>query len=88
MPLFNYIFATMYITLGRKPQQDGRHWSGGCAALEQLRGDIPCPRARRSPNKMVKGVKSHLESNPTPKRNAERAQTKIVCTRTQRSHRD
>ena len=26
---------------------------------------------RRSPNKMVEVVKSHLESNPTPNRNAE-----------------
>ena len=31
---------------------------------------------RRSPNKTVGGVKSHLESNPIPARNAWRAQTK------------
>ena len=32
---------------------------------------------RRSPNKTVGGVKSHLESNPIPARNAWRAQTKL-----------
>ena len=31
---------------------------------------------RRSPNKMVGGAKSHLESNPIPARDAQRAQTK------------
>ena len=43
---------------------------------------------RRSPSKMVGGVKSHLESNPIPARDAQRAQTNLVCNRTQRSHRD
>ena len=38
----------------------------------------------RSPNKMVAGVKSRLESNPVPTRDARRAQTNIVHTRTQR----
>ena len=32
---------------------------------------------------MVRRAKSCLESNPTPTRNAWRAQTKLVCTRTQ-----
>ena len=31
---------------------------------------------RRSPNKMVGGAKSHLESNPIPTRDTQRAQTK------------
>ena len=35
-----------------------------------------------------RGVKSHLESNPIPARDAQRAQTNLVCNRTQRSHRD
>ena len=43
---------------------------------------------RRSPRKMVEGVKSHLESNPIPARNGQRAQTNLVRTRTQRPHRD
>ena len=33
-------------------------------------------RQRRSPNKTVGRVKSHLESNPIPDRDAQRAQTK------------
>ena len=37
---------------------------------------------------MVGGAKSHLESNPTSARDAKRAQTYLVCTRTQRPHRD
>ena len=32
---------------------------------------------RRSPSKTVGGVKSHLESNPIPSRNAQRAQTNL-----------
>ena len=43
---------------------------------------------RRSPSKMAGGVKSHLESNPLPKRDTQRAQTNLVCSRTQRRHRD
>ena len=43
---------------------------------------------RRSPSKMVGGVKSHLESNPIPARDAQRAQANLVCTKTQRPHKD
>ena len=43
---------------------------------------------RRSPNKMVGGAKSCLESNTMPARDAHRAQTYLVSTRTQRPHRD
>ena len=43
---------------------------------------------RRSPRKTVGVAKSHLESNPKPTRDAQRAQTNLVCTRTQRPHRD
>ena len=41
-----------------------------------------------SPSKMVGGVKSCLESNPISARDAQRAQTNLVRTRTQRPHRD
>ena len=43
---------------------------------------------RRSPSKMVGRVKLCLETNPVPARDAQRNQTKLVCTRTQRTHRD
>ena len=43
---------------------------------------------RRSPRKTVRGAKLHLESNPIPARDTQRVQTKLVCTRTQRPHRD
>ena len=43
---------------------------------------------RRSPNKEEEGAKSHLESNPISTRDAQRAQTKPVHTRTQRPNRD
>ena len=43
---------------------------------------------RRSPSKMVGGAKSHLESNCIPSRDAQRAQTNLVCTRTQGPQRD
>ena len=37
---------------------------------------------------MVGGANSHLESNPIPTRDAQRAQANFVCTRTQGPHRD
>ena len=43
---------------------------------------------RRIPSKSVGGVKFHLDSNPLSTRDAQRAQTNLVCTRTQRCHRD
>ena len=43
---------------------------------------------RRSPSKMVGGARLRLESNPIPTRDAQRAQTHLVSTRTQRPHRD
>ena len=43
---------------------------------------------RRNPSKMVGGANLHLESNPTPARDAQRAQTYLVHTRTQGPHRD
>ena len=43
---------------------------------------------RRSPSKMLGVVKSPLESNPIPTRDTWRAQTNLVCTRTQRPHRN
>ena len=43
---------------------------------------------QRNPSKMVRGVNSHLESNPIPARDAQRAQTNLICTRTQGLHRD
>ena len=42
---------------------------------------------RRSPSKMAEGVKLHLESNPLPTRDTQRAQTYLVP-ETQRPHRD
>ena len=42
---------------------------------------------RRSPNKMVGGAKSHLESNPIPTRDTQRAQTKPTV-HSRRTHRD
>ena len=62
-------------------------WSG-CTVLEKLWGDTPHQGQRRSPRKMVGGAKSYLESNPIATRDAQRAQTNLVCTRTQRPHRD
>ena len=43
---------------------------------------------RRSHSKMVGGAKLHLESNPIPARDVQRAQTYLAHTRTQRPHRD
>ena len=42
---------------------------------------------RRSPSKMAEGVKLHLESNPLPTRDTQRAQTYLVP-ETQRRHRN
>ena len=43
-------------------------------------------QGQRSPSKVVEWAKSHLQSNPIPTRDAQRAQTYLVHTRTQRPH--
>ena len=43
---------------------------------------------RRIPSKTVGGVKLHLGSNILPTRDIQRAQINLVCTRTQKPHRD
>ena len=43
---------------------------------------------KEKPRQMVGGAKLCLESNPIPAREAQRAQTYLVCTRTQKPHRD
>ena len=43
---------------------------------------------RRSSSKTVGGANSHLESNPIPARDTQRAQTNLVHKRTQGTHRD
>ena len=48
---------------------------------------IPLVQGQRSPSKMVGRVKC-LESNSIPTRDTQRAQTHLVCTRTQRPDRD
>ena len=37
---------------------------------------------------IVGGVKSCLKSNPLPARDAQKAQTNLVCTKTQRPHKE
>ena len=52
-------------------------------------GEIPHVQGQRiRPSKMVGGAKSHLESNPIPATDTQRAQTNLVHTRPQRPHRD
>ena len=58
-----------------------RHWSD-FEEIPHVQGQTI------SLSKMVGGVKSLLESNPIPTRDTQRAQTNLVCTRTQRPHRD
>ena len=63
----------------------------GAAAARCLsdREEIPHVQEQwRSFSKTVGGAKSHLESNPIPARITQRAQTNLVRTRTQRTHRD
>ena len=58
-----------------------QHWSS-CEEILHAQGQ------KRSSSKMVGGVNSCLESNPIPARDVQRAQTNLVCTRTQGPHRD
>ena len=58
-----------------------QHWSN-CEEIPYVHGQ------KRSLSKMVGGEKLCLESNPIPARDAQRVQTNLVCTRTQRPHRD
>ena len=50
--------------------------------------EIPHIQGQRNPSKMVGGANSCLESNPIPARDAKKAQTNLVRTRTQGLHRD
>ena len=62
------------------------HWQENVGSYQ---GKIPHVQGqRKSPSKVVGGAKSCLESNPIPARDARRVQTNLVCTRTQRLHRD
>ena len=54
-------------------------WLQGAEVTEE----IAHVQGQRSPSKTVGGAKLHLESNPTTTRDAQTAQTKLVCTRTQ-----
>ena len=45
-------------------------------------------QGQRSPRKVVGGANSHLESNPIPTRDAQRAQTNLIHPRTQEPQRD
>ena len=58
------------------------HGAGATLVIPHIQGQ------RRSPGKMVGGAKSPLESNPKPARDAQKSQTNLVHTRTQRPHRD
>ena len=63
----------------------------GAAAVWCWSGSEEIPHIqeqRRSSSKMVGGVKSRSEPNPILSRDAQRAQTNLVHTRTQRPHRD
>ena len=62
------------------------HWQENVGSYQ---GKIPHVQGqRKSLSKVVGGAKSCLESNPIPARDARRVQTNLVCTRTQRLHRD
>ena len=50
--------------------------------------DTPHPRAKEKPQQDSRGAKPQLESNPIPARDAQRAQTNLVCTTTQTPRRD
>ena len=65
-----------------------RCWSRSCAVLSDCEEIAHIQGQRRSLNKTVGGAKSCLESNPIPTRDAQKAQTYLVSTRTQRPHRD
>ena len=56
--------------------------SSSCEKIPQIQGQ------RRCPSKRVGGANSHLESNPIPARDAQRAQTNLLHTRTQGPYRD
>ena len=60
--------------------------TGKCWILPKK--DTSHSRARRSLSKMVEGATSPLESSPIPARDAQRAQTCFVHSRTQRPHSD
>ena len=50
--------------------------------------DAPCPSTKEKPQQDGRKGETALKSNPTLARDAQRAHTNLVHTRTQRPHRD
>ena len=74
-----------------RAEKPGRMVGAGAAAARHSSNCEETPHLReqrRSPSKTVGGAKSRSDSNPIPTRDAQRAQTNLVHTRTQRPHRD
>ena len=98
LALFYHFTFALLPQNGWKPDLSMATWKKNPArreALEQhLRGAgvavrrYPTSKGREDPSKTVGGVRSHLESSPIPARDAQRAETNLVCTRTQRPHKD
>ena len=86
LPIINYDETPHVQAQGSRSKTVGtgtaaaQHWSD-FEEISHIQG------LRRSPSKMVGRVKSHLESNPIPARDAQSTQTYLVHTKTQRSHR-
>ena len=63
--------------------------TGKCQIPPKKKKNTPHPRAKdKHQQDGQEGAKSHLESNSLPSRDTQRAQTNLVCSRTQRPHRD
>ena len=70
-----------------KPQQDIRHWSSSCMVPEQFWGDTPCPRSEK-PQQDGRRGKFALRIKPHSLQRCSEGSGNLMCTRTQRPHRD
>ena len=85
-------FWWLYSEVNRDPVQEGLCHTQVCCT----QSPCPChnplltphPGTNKKPQQGSRMGKSCLESHPIPARNAQRAQTNLVHTRTQRPHRD
>ena len=85
-------FWWLYSEVNRDPVQEGLCHTQVCCTQSPCACHNPLltprPRTNKEPQQGGRMGESCLESHPIPARNAQRAHTNLVRTRTQRPHRD
>ena len=86
----NRLIRTTLVVTDRaeKPQQDDRHWSGGCMVLEGLWGDTPRPRAKEKTQQHGRRGEITFRIKPHTCQRHSEGSNNLVHARTQGTRRD